>query len=320
MRANRRARVAAISVPQFSNTVIAPHLAISNNAPKFTAMSHNRFQNRVVIITGASSGIGRAVALEFAREGARLVLLARNETQLRAVADRCSQISPSNTPIIVAGDIADPAISQTAIARAIEQWARVDIVVANAGIGHNLRVDELTAEQTQRLFDTNFFGTLHIIRATLPQMKQQPPVEIGGRGLRGQIFIVSSVVAFQGIPQMGIYCATKSAQRALAQSLRHELKPHRIEVIAVYPGRTSTEFFTRSITDGRPWMIENESRMSPEAVARAMLRASRRHRRQIILTASGKLLCYMTRFTPRLADWGTGIVYRHYHTRRDSTK
>jgi short-subunit dehydrogenase len=279
-------------------------------------MSHNRFQNRVVIITGASSGIGRAVALEFARAGARLVLLARNETQLRAVAERCSQLAPDSNPIIVAGDIADPAVSQTAVMRTVAQWGRVDIIIANAGIGHNLRVDELTAEQTQRIFDTNFFGTLHIIRAALPQMKQQPPVEIGGRDLHGQIFIVSSVVAYQGIPQMGIYCATKSAQRALAQSLRHELKPDRIEVVAVYPGRTSTEFFTRSITDGRPWLIENRFRMSPEAVARAMIRASLRHRRRIILTVSGKLLYYMTRFVPRLADWGTGIVYRHYHKQR----
>jgi short-subunit dehydrogenase len=280
------------------------------------AMSQNRFQGRVVVITGASSGIGRAAAFEFAREGARLVLVARNESQLREVAERCSHLNPANTPLIIAGDIADPAVSQRAVERALEQWNRVDIIIANAGIGHNLRVDELTAEQTARLFDTNVFGTLHIIRAALPQMKSQPPVAIGGRNLHGQIFIVSSVVAFMGIPQMGIYCATKSAQRALAQSLRHELKRDAIEVIAVYPGRTHTEFFTRSISDGRPWMIENEMRMSPEAVARAMLRASLHHRRHIILTASGKLFYYMSRFTPRLADWGTALVYRHYKSRR----
>jgi short-subunit dehydrogenase len=279
-------------------------------------MSQNRFQDRVVVITGASSGIGRAAAFEFAREGARLVLVARNETQLREVADRCKTLNPATSPLIIAGDIADPAVSQRAVENAVAQWNRVDIVIANAGIGHNLRVDELSHEQTARIFDTNFFGTLHIIRAALPLMKRQAPVAIGGRSIRGQILIISSVVAFQGLPQMGIYCATKSAQRALAQSLRHELRRDAIEVIAVYPGRTRTDFFTRSITDGRPWLVENRLLMSPEAVARAMLRASLRHRRQIILTASGKLFYYLSRFTPRLAAWGTALVYRQYHTRR----
>ncbi|GEM_PF-679992 len=278
-------------------------------------MSHKHFTNRVVIITGASSGIGRAAALEFAREGARLVLIARNETQLHSVAEACAALVPENEPIVIAGDIADPTVSHRAVSHAVEQWTRVDIVVANAGIGHNLRVEELTAEQTARLFDTNFFGTLHVIRAALPQMKLQTPREIGGRALHGQIFIVSSVVAFQGLPQMGIYCATKSAQRALAQSLRHELKRDRIEVIAVYPGRTTTDFFTSSISDGRPWLVENRFRMRPETVARALLRASLHHRRHLILTASGKLFYWLSRWAPRLMDWGTGIVYRRSQNR-----
>jgi short-subunit dehydrogenase len=275
-----------------------------------------RLQDRVAIITGASSGIGRACAEAFAAEAARLVLIARNQSALREVAARCQQLGSAVAPLVVDGDIADAAVWQTAVARAVKEWGRLDILVNNAGIGHNLLFEELSWEQIVRIFQTNVSGALLGIRAALFQMKRQPLIDIGGRQLRGQIINVSSVVAFKGVPQLGVYCATKSALRALTESLRIELQLHAIEVIGIYPGTTRTDFFRRAYTDGRPWLVEPRAAMSAERVAGAILRAALGHRREVVLTISGKILMYSARFFPRLTDWGTAAIFKHYRKRR----
>src|SRR5947208_155825 len=149
-------------------------------------MRTDAYNDLVVIITGASTGIGRAAALAFAARGARLVLVARDESRLRDVVSACEKNSTrvpatenlksqiSNLKFsIQSGDVANPATMTDAVARAVELWGRADILINNAGIGHNLPFDQLSWEQIQRILETNLHGVFHGIRAALPVMKQQ---------------------------------------------------------------------------------------------------------------------------------------------------
>ena len=159
-------------------------------------------KGKVVIVTGASSGIGRATALAFARAGAHVALGARREDRLREVADEIRALGSEAFPVRT--DVARREDVERLVGTALERWGRVDVLVNNAGFGHYARVEDIADEDMRALLDVNFFGTLYGIQAVLPHMR--------ARGA-GHIVNVSSVAGRQGFPFHGGYAAAKHVAR-----------------------------------------------------------------------------------------------------------
>ncbi len=191
----------------------------------------NQRNGNVVLITGASSGIGRATASLFAAKGASLVLVARRKERLEAVAAEAKALG--GQAIIVAGDLRDEATSLAAVRAAKETFGRIDILIANAGTGNYKNLVETTAAEYDEIMDGNFKSTWLIARHTAPVMLAQKS---------GQILLVSSVAGLYGYAGEATYSAAKFAQMGFAQGLDTELRPHGIKVGVINPGGVKTEF------------------------------------------------------------------------------
>ena len=254
----------------------------------------NRFTDKIVIVTGASSGIGRETALAFAAAGARVVIAARNAAALEAIAAANPLCYPVPTDVTQDADV------QRLVATTVEWFGRVDILVNNAGIGLRATVERTGFIDAQRLMDVNFFGALRCLQAVLPQMRAQAA---GPAGVRGQIINVGSVLSVLATPRNAIYSATKFALRALSDALRIELRGTGIDVILIMPGYTDTEFFENQIRYGGPVRIGPIQGVHPRTVARAILRAAAGRRREVVLTGPGKIGAFLRRWCPRLLDW-----------------
>jgi short-subunit dehydrogenase len=196
-----------------------------------------QIEDMVVVITGASAGIGRALALALSKKRAKLVLAARRTELLDQL-----NFSMGGRHLCVSCDVTKPEQCERLMASAVNRFGRIDTLVCNAGYGLVRPVVETTPEEMQAIFTTNVFGTAHCLRAAAPIMEKQELRD----GLRGQMMIVSSVVGRRGLPYFGFYSATKSAQLSLAEALRVELKPKKITVTSVHPVGTKTDFFTEA--------------------------------------------------------------------------
>jgi short-subunit dehydrogenase len=188
--------------------------------------------SRVIAITGASAGIGRASALRFARDGASLAICARRTDRLEALANDIRAAGGRALPI--AGDVTRDEDMQRLIARTVEMFGNLDVMICNAGIGLAGAIDDVAPEQMRRIMDVNYFGTFYAARAALPVFRRQR---------RGHLILVSSIVGKRGVPYMGAYSATKFAQVGMAECLRAEVAGSDIHVSVVYPVSTDTEFF-----------------------------------------------------------------------------
>ena len=191
----------------------------------------NQPNGKVVLITGASSGIGYATASLFAAKGALLVLVARRRERLEALAAEAKALG--SQAIIVAGDLRQEATSLAAVTAAKEAFGRIDILIANAGVGNYKNLVETTAAEYDEIMDGNFKSTWLITRHTVPVMIAQKS---------GQIVLVSSVAGLYGFAGEATYCAAKFAQMGFAQGLDAELRPHGIKVGTINPGGVKTEF------------------------------------------------------------------------------
>jgi short-subunit dehydrogenase len=250
--------------------------------------------NRVVFITGASSGIGRACAVEYHRAGGRVVAAARSLDKLEALARELGddRVAP------VQMDVTDAAQREAGLGFARERFGPIDVLVNNAGWASFGTVLRMPQEHLDRMWATNFAGPAALIQAVLPEMLE--------RG-SGQIVNISSVVGYQVIPRMTVYSATKSAITALTSGLRMELKKTGVDVLLVAPGSTSTSFFDAAGSVDVKSVRFAKTQYSPQRVARAVVRSSRRRRREVTLTADGKAISLIRRFSRRLAD---AIMYQ----------
>jgi short-subunit dehydrogenase len=245
------------------------------------------------IVTGASSGIGRAVALELARHGAGVVIVARRADRLRELADAIAAL-PQKAPVaMVVGDITDPAVRQQAIDAARSKLGGLDILVNNAGIGAMGLFEDADPQRARRLMETNFFALIEMTRLGLPLLKQ---------GVKPILVNIGSIVGNRGVPFSSEYSATKFAVKGFSEAIRAEFVRHGIDVLVVSPGTTETEFFDRVIdSTGKPNWPEHKA-TSAEEVARLTVRAIRRGRHEIIPYGLGRVLCWLNRLSPRLVD------------------
>jgi len=224
-------------------------------------------EDRVVIITGASAGIGQATAAELIDAGARVVLGARRRDRLDAI-----EAEHGDRVATLQMDVRVPADSERLVATAIDRFGRVDALVANAGIGLYGGIMDHTDEALEAMLDTNVAGTVWPIRAVVPHLREQGA---------GDIVIVASVAGFRGGADEAVYAATKFAQVGLAGALDRELRGDGIRVSTIGPAGTSTEF---AMGTGRhPGMPELATFLKPEDIAfaiRTVLEQPRRLRTQ----------------------------------------
>jgi hypothetical protein len=246
-----------------------------------------KLANKVVLITGASSGIGAAIARLFAHEGALVALSARSAGKLQTLAS-----SVGSNAFSVPADITDPAQVRGMVETTVERFGRIDILVNNAGVGMYAPVATMQPEDFAQVVNTNWLGPVYAIQSAVPHMRKQ-----GG----GQIINVSSVAGKVAIPWMGAYCSTKFALNALSDALRLELARDRIQVISVCPGRIATPFGRNAFRDPA-YRALPPSGVSAERVARAVLRASLGGRREIVVPASNWLFVWFHALFPRLTD------------------
>lgn len=252
------------------------------------------FRDRVVLVTGASSGIGAATAEAFARAGAAVALTGRNIEELEKIA---ASLRASGGKVNFSHlDVTNRAEVFDVIYKVAGQLGKIDILVNNAGIGQCLPIEEVSEADTQRIIDTNVMGVIHCTQAVVPIMRKQ-----GG----GQIVNVASTVGHKGVPFLSMYCATKFAVRGLTESLRLELQRDRIEVIGVSPGTTDTNFFKRATTNDKGWWLKAPHKSSAASVARSILSACARHKREVVLTPEGRAMVFLNKLAPRFVDFMT---------------
>lgn len=257
-----------------------------------------QLQDMVVAITGASAGIGRALAVELHRRGARVAVAARRRERLVELERTLPGL------LAVPCDVGDAAQCAGFIAAVHERFGRIDTVVCNAGRGLAKGAVETSREEWDALLRDNLHGTVDCARAAVALMRAQEPRQ----RWRGQVVVVSSILGRRAAPFAGAYSATKAAQLSFAEALRVELAAERIAVTSVHPIGTRTEFFdVARAASGRAIVDRSERfRQSPEHVARRIAAAIVRPRPEVWPSRPSRWLASLATFCPRLADWACG--------------
>lgn len=255
----------------------------------------SKLTDHVVIVTGASTGIGRETAVAFRRAGARVALAARSTAELQQLA---AELGGPEFALPVTFDVSDPDQCQALIDRTVEHFGRLDILVNNAGMLVSGKCEYWEPGDIERQFAVNVFGVIHCIQAALPYLKES----------RGVIVNVSSVAAFIGTPTSGAYSASKAALNNLGQSLRAELGRYGIAVCTVCPYFTSgAQLSKKGVIRGGSLHTPRRKRRAPgtqslEQVAAAIVQAAERRSRLVVLGWAGRAVWRLQRFTPWLVD------------------
>ncbi|MBI4530468.1 MAG: SDR family oxidoreductase [Candidatus Latescibacteria bacterium] len=251
-----------------------------------------RFQDKVVIVTGASSGIGRDTAVCFAREGAQVVLAARSREGLEETANLMS----GGEALIVPTDVTKRDEVDRLIGKTIGRYGRVDILVNNAGVGYFGPVATMPQCEIERVMQVNFSGLVSCTQAVLPSMIEQR---------QGQIINISSVVGKRAFSNIAIYSASKFAVNGFTEALRLEVARYGIDVILICPTSTNTIFFERSGSDGTtPKRARSPVVMRSETVAETVVNAAARRKREVVLSYSARFFLLVNKFMPGVVDWG----------------
>jgi short-subunit dehydrogenase len=252
------------------------------------------FHDKVIIITGASSGIGKACALEFANRNAIVVLASRNETELLKVESEIK--SKNGTAFSVRTDVRNEADCRNLVEKTIKKYGKIDMLINNAGISMRANFIDMDFKVIKEVMDTNFYGTVYCTKFALPYLLKQ----------KGMVIGISSITGLTPLPGRTIYAASKHALNGFLNTLRIEHMKEGLKVLIIHPFFTSSNIRKNSLTqNGMPQMESprNENKMmSAEKVAKIITQAAFNSQREQILTIQGKLIVWLYRFFPRMAD------------------
>ena len=236
------------------------------------------FADKVVCITGASSGIGRALAAAFAREGARVGLLARRGDRLHQL---CEEIrAAGGTAECAVADASERAATHDALRSLSARLGSCDILIANAGVGATNTATDLNVEAAEKVIRTNLIGPMYAFEAVLPEMLSRRT---------GHLVAVSSVAAFKGLPTAAAYCASKAGLNAYMESLRISLRSKKVAVTTICPGFVRTEMTEKQ---KMIWVLE------PEVAAQKIVRAIKRRKKVYSFPKRMRGLIELTRWLP----------------------
>jgi short-subunit dehydrogenase len=256
-------------------------------------MPQTYFSEKVVWITGASSGIGEALVFELAKQGAKIILSSRNENSLQTVAQKAG-LSKENY-LIIPFDLADTSLAESYVQKIIQKFKRLDILINNGGMSQ--RAEALTSTKTieRNLFEINYFAQVALAKAVLPLMIKQQS---------GQITVVSSIAGKFGFYLRSTYSAAKHALHGYFESLRLEVEKDNIHVLLVCPGKIQTNISNNAVlADGSKHAKMDESHvdaMSAQECANKILTAIEHNKKEILVGRKEVLTVYIKRFFPSL--------------------
>jgi len=249
------------------------------------------FRDKVVLVTGASSGIGEELGWQLGQAGAKLTLTARRKERLESLAQRIAAAGKPR-PLVVECDVTRDGELERAVEETVHQWGKLNIVIANAGFGVVGGLKKLSLEDYRRQFETNVFGVLRTLYAALPEIEKS----------KGNVVLLGSVSGWLASPGASPYVMSKFAVRALADSITPELRLSGVKVTLISPGFVASEIrqvdnqgkLQTGAKDPIPaWLV-----VSAEKAARDILRAVAKGKREAIVTGHGKAMVALQRFTP----------------------
>jgi short-subunit dehydrogenase len=249
------------------------------------------FEGKTVLITGASAGIGEALARSFARHGAKVVLTARRADRLDALRDAI--VSDGGQALAVACDVTSRESLDAAMQQAVEVFGGIDVVVANAGFGVSGAVTKLETEDFRRQFETNVFGLIDTAYAALPHLVTS----------KGRLGLVGSVMGRVGLPASAPYCASKYAVNGFADSIYYDLADRGVAVTTINPGLVASELrsvnnrgeYTGKKDPAPQWLV-----MPAEKAAEQIVRGLYKCKPEVVVTRLGKLIIFLNRHFPWL--------------------
>ena len=265
------------------------------------------FSGKVVIVTGASSGIGKACALAFAKAGADVVLAARSEPELKKVSEEIS--SPGVKSLCVATDVSKESDCKNLIDTAVKNFGRADVLVNSAGISMRALLQDVQFDVLRRVMEINFWGTVYCTKFALPHLLQS----------KGSIVCVSSIAGKTGLPGRTGYSSSKFAMEGFLQTVRIENLKKGLHVLVACPGFTASNIRNAALNasgekQGESPRDENKM-MQPDAVAEKILHAVTKRKRDLVLTSEGKITVLLAKFFPSLLD---NLVYNRMAKEKDS--
>lgn len=265
-------------------------------------------KNKVVLITGGSSGIGESCAVSYGKAGAKVVITGRNNDKLIEAKARIEAEGVKEV-LALTGDVSSYEDCEGIVKSAIDTFGSIDVLVNNAGISMRSMFDDIAVDVFKQVMDINFYETLYMTKVCLPHIRKT----------QGSIIGVSSIAGKKGLPARTAYSASKFAMEGFMQSLRLELMHENVHVLVVSPGFVKTNIRNTALTsDGSSQgksPKDEDKLMTPEEVADAMVKATVSRKRDLVLTTQGKTLVKVDKIAPGFAD---KQVYKHFANEPDS--
>lgn len=265
-------------------------------------------KDKVVVITGGSSGIGKACAEVFGRAGAKIVITGRKEKPLQEVV---KALNDSN--IVCMGIIANADSEEdnaNVIADTIRNFGKIDVLINNAGISMRALFEECELSVIRQVMETNFFGMVYATKFALPHII----------ATKGSVVGISSIAGFRGLPARSGYSASKFAMNGFLEALRTEMIPKDVHVLTAAPGFTASNIRNTALSkDGTPQgesPRDEQKMMSAEEVARHILRAVEKRKPELVLTGQGKLTVFLNKWLPK--KWIDKLVFNNLAKEADS--
>jgi dehydrogenase/reductase SDR family member 7B len=264
-------------------------------------------KDKVIIITGASSGIGKALAFSFGREGAKIVITGRKEAPLLEVSQALTEAGIDNLAIV--SDVSIEADNVDMVNKTIQKYGKIDVLINNAGISMRSMFEDCDLKVIKSVMDINFWGTVYATKYSLSHIKET----------KGSIVGVSSIAGYRGLPVRSGYSASKFAVNGFLEALRTELLHTGVHVLTACPGFTASNIRIASLgSDGNSKgesMRDEGNMMSSEEVADRILKAVKNRDRGMILTLQGKAIILINKLLPK---WADKLTYNSLAKEKDS--